>query len=203
MTLATKLTLSRIIVIPFFILAFCWNKPDAPLTEDWGKVIAFFIFVFASITDYFDGYLARLHKEVTTFGKFIDPIADKILVSAALIVMVQYESITQTSAWSAVIIMAREFCVTGLRLICVEHGIVIDASKAGKWKTATQLAAIIVCLLMLSLQVVFIHYNMNEAIKSLQNFSPYINYTLMGLAVLATIYSGYDYFKKNWQILQN
>ena len=98
MTLATKLTLSRIIVIPFFILAFCWNKPDAPLTEDWGKVIAFFIFVFASITDYFDGYLARLHKEVTTFGKFIDPIADKILVSAALIVMVQYESITQTSA---------------------------------------------------------------------------------------------------------
>ena len=135
MTLATKLTLSRIIAIPFFILAFCWNKPDIPLNEDWGKVIATVIFILAAITDFFDGYLARLHKEVTTFGKFIDPIADKVLVAATLIAMVRYDSITQTSIWVAVIIMAREFCVTGLRLMCVEQGKVLDASKAGKWKT--------------------------------------------------------------------
>lgn len=203
MTLASKLTLSRIAVIPFFILAFCWNKPEAPLANDWGKVIAFFIFVFAAITDYFDGYYARLHKEVTTFGKLIDPIADKVLVSAALIVMVRYEAITQTSVWAAIIIIAREFCVTGLRLVCIEKGSVLDASKAGKWKTATQLTAIIVCLFMLSLQVALFCYGKNEAAKTLQTFSPYINHSLMGLAVLATIYSGYDYFKKNWQILQN
>ena len=83
MTLATKLTLSRIVVIPFFVLSFCWKEPNAPLAEDWGKIVAFALFVLATITDFLDGYIARLNKEVTTLGKFIDPIADKILVSAA------------------------------------------------------------------------------------------------------------------------
>ncbi|HQB84301.1 MAG TPA: CDP-diacylglycerol--glycerol-3-phosphate 3-phosphatidyltransferase, partial [Candidatus Rifleibacterium sp.] len=121
MTLATKLTLMRVAAIPFFMLAFFFRAPGAPLEGDWGKALATLIFIIAAITDYYDGYLARLYKEVTTFGRFIDPIADKLLVSTALIAMVEYREITHTAAWVAIIIIAREFAVTGLRLICAER----------------------------------------------------------------------------------
>ncbi|MCK9456249.1 MAG: CDP-diacylglycerol--glycerol-3-phosphate 3-phosphatidyltransferase [bacterium ADurb.Bin157] len=203
MTLATKLTLSRVVAIPFFLAAFCYRSPGSPLEGDWGKVIAALIFIAASITDYFDGYIARLYKEVTTFGKFIDPIADKVLVSAALIAMVQYEQITVTSAWVAVIIIAREFCVTGLRLVCAEQGKVIDASNAGKLKTTMQLAAIIASLSLLSLRIYFTTNNMTAHLGTLMQFYSPAIMILMVLAALTTIYSGYDYFKKNWHFLGN
>ncbi|HOI92486.1 MAG TPA: CDP-diacylglycerol--glycerol-3-phosphate 3-phosphatidyltransferase [Candidatus Rifleibacterium sp.] len=201
MTLATKLTLMRVAAIPFFMLAFFFRAPGASLEGDWGKALATLIFIVAAITDYYDGYLARLYKEVTTFGRFIDPIADKLLVSTALIAMVEYREITHTAAWVAIIIIAREFAVTGLRLICAERGQVIDASGAGKIKTTFQLTAIITALCFLTIRVFLLSYNQQAYLEMLMKiYSPVIQ-GLMVLAALATVYSGYDYFKKNWHFL--
>ncbi len=202
MNLATKLTIARVIAIPLFILAFMWHAPGVSLVGDWGKIIAAIIFIIAAITDYFDGYLARKYNMVTTFGKFIDPIADKLLVSAALVVMVAYREITYTSAWVTVIIIAREFAVTGLRLICAEKGVVIAASNAGKFKTVTQLTAIITALCLISIRIILeTNYN-SETYSMFNTYYGYIIYLLMGIATIATIYSGYDYFRKNKSFLE-
>ncbi len=202
MNLATKLTIARVIAIPLFMLAFMWQAPGNSLVCDWGKIIATLIFIIAAITDYFDGYLARKYNMITTFGKFIDPIADKLLVSAALIVMVAYREISYTSAWVTVIIIAREFAVTGLRLICAEQGLVIAASKAGKFKTVTQLTAIITALFLISIRIILETQNSVENLKSFNSFYGYVIYILMGVAAIATIYSGYDYFRNNKQFLE-
>lgn len=198
MNLATKLTVARVIAIPLFMAAFLWRAPGAPLENDWGKVIATVIFIIAAITDYYDGYLARRYNMVTTFGKFIDPIADKLLVSAALIVMIPYSELAFTSAWVTVVIIAREFAVTGLRLICAEQGKVVDASPAGKFKTVTQLVAIITALCFISIRVALATNNVvSEYATIFINYYGYVIYTLMGIAAIATLYSGYDYFRKN------
>lgn len=201
MTLATKLTLLRVICIPFFIAAFCWQPPSASLNGDWGKIAATIIFIFAAITDYYDGYLARKYQQITTLGRFMDPIADKLLVSTALILMVEYRNLTFTAGYIAVIIIAREFAVTGLRLVCAEKGTVIDASNAGKLKTTTQLTAIITALCLVSLKIIFVSFNMPNYSEVLEKFhSPAIQ-ILMLIAAISTLYSGYDYFKKNWNLL--
>lgn len=202
MNLATKLTVARVVAIPLFMLAFLWQAPNTTLTSDWGKVIATLIFIFAAITDYYDGYLARRYNMVTTFGKFIDPIADKLLVSAALVVMVAYQPITYTSAWVAVIIIAREFAVTGLRLICAEQGIVISASKAGKFKTVTQLTAIITALCFITIRIVLETKQLTEYYTQFNSYYGYVIQVLMAIAAIATIYSGYDYFKNNKSFLE-
>lgn len=201
MNLATKLTLLRIIAIPFFLIAFLWKAPGESLLNDWGKLVATVIFIIAAITDYYDGYLARKYKQVTTFGKFMDPIADKLLVSTALIVMAEYRDLSFTSSWIAIIIIAREFAVTGLRLICAEKGKVIDASNAGKVKTTAQLTAIITCLVFISARVYLLSNNMLEYHKVFMQFYGITIQILMAIAVISTIYSGYDYFKKNWHFL--
>ena len=197
MNLATKLTIARVIAIPLFMLAFMWQAPGNSLVGDWGKIIATIIFIIAAITDYLDGYLARKYNMITTFGKFIDPIADKLLVSAALIVMVAYRDISYTSAWVTIIIIAREFAVTGLRLIFAEQGKVIEASKAGKFKTVTQLTAIITALIFISIRIVLETQNIAEQYNWFNTYYGYVIYVLMGIATIATIYSGYDYFRKN------
>ena len=202
MNLATKLTIARVIAIPLFMLAFLWQAPGNSLVSDWGKIIATVIFIIAAITDYFDGYLARKYNMITTFGKFIDPIADKLLVSAALVVMVAYREISYTSAWVTVIIIAREFAVTGLRLICAEKGVVIAASNAGKFKTVTQLLAIITALCFISIRILLETNNLKEYSNSFNLYYGYVIYFLMGVAAIATIYSGYDYFRKNKQFLE-
>ncbi len=202
MNLATKLTVARVIAIPVFMLAFMWQSPGSSLMEDWGKVTATVIFILAAITDYYDGYLARRYNMITTFGKFIDPIADKLLVSAALIVMVAYKEITYTSAWIVVIIIAREFSVTGLRLICAEQGKVIAASPAGKFKTVTQLVAIITALIFISVRVILETKNLTEYSNQFNAYYGYVIQTLMIIAAIATIYSGYDYFRKNKLFLE-
>ncbi|NCB37365.1 MAG: CDP-diacylglycerol--glycerol-3-phosphate 3-phosphatidyltransferase [Erysipelotrichia bacterium] len=201
MTLATKLTLARVAAIPFFMMAFFYRAPGASLDSDWGKIVATVIFIAAAITDYYDGYLARRYQEVTTFGKFIDPIADKLLVSTALIAMVEYRDISGTTAWVAIIIIAREFAVTGLRLICAEQGQVIDASGAGKLKTTAQLTAIITALCFLSIRILLLSYAQHGYLELLMQYYAVIIQGLMIIAALATIYSGYDYFKKNWHFL--
>jgi CDP-diacylglycerol--glycerol-3-phosphate 3-phosphatidyltransferase len=201
MTLATKLTLLRIIAIPFFIVAFFWEPEGATLAGDWGKVAATAIFILASITDYYDGYLARRYQQITTLGRFMDPIADKLLVSTALISMVEYRNLTNTAGYIAIIIIAREFAVTGLRLVCAEKGKVIDASSAGKVKTTFQMIAIITALCLLSTRITFETYGLLEYNKLLMNFYEPLIQILMILAAIATLYSGYDYFKKNWHLL--
>ncbi|MDD3146660.1 MAG: CDP-diacylglycerol--glycerol-3-phosphate 3-phosphatidyltransferase [Candidatus Riflebacteria bacterium] len=201
MTLATKLTMMRVAAIPFFMGAFFFKAPGEPLNSDWGKAIATLIFIIAAITDYYDGYLARLYKEVTTFGRFIDPIADKLLVSTALIAMVEYREITHTAAWVAIIIIAREFAVTGLRLICAERGQVIDASGAGKVKTTAQMTAIITALCFLTIRVFLLSYSQHDYLDMLMKIYAPVIQALMLIAAAATVYSGYDYFKKNWHFL--
>ena len=201
MNLATKLTLARVVAIPFFMVAFFYRGPGASLEGDWGKAIATLIFILAAITDYYDGYLARRYKQVTTFGRFMDPIADKLLVSTALIAMVEYREITHTAAWVAIIIIAREFAVTGLRLICAERGQVIEASGAGKLKTTTQLTAIITALCFLSIRVFLLTYAHHDWLAQLMQFYAATIQVLMIIAAITTVYSGYDYFKANWHFL--
>lgn len=138
MNLANKLTVFRVILIPFFVLFM--------LTEfvPHSRLIAIIIFAVASITDHFDGRIARKYNMITTFGKFMDPIADKLLVSSSLICLT---ALGEIPAWAVIVIILREFAISGLRLIAAENGKVIAASVWGKAKTVSQMVAMIVLLL--------------------------------------------------------
>lgn len=139
MNTPNKLTIARMILVPFLVIFM--------LTE-WGgeanSYISAAIFIIASITDWFDGYLARRNNLVTNFGKFMDPFADKLLVCSALICLVEMEML---EAWIVIIIIAREFIISGFRLIAVENGIVIAANYWGKFKTVSQMIMIILLIL--------------------------------------------------------
>jgi CDP-diacylglycerol--glycerol-3-phosphate 3-phosphatidyltransferase len=138
MNIANKLTILRVILIPFFLLALYL------LPENTGNYIGVGLFVFASLTDWLDGYIARSRNLVTTFGKFMDPLADKLLVSAALIYLVDIGTIP---AWIVIIIISREFIISGFRLVAADNGTVIAASYFGKIKTAVTMVMIIYVLL--------------------------------------------------------
>lgn len=199
MNLPTVLTLVRVALIPFFLAAFLYKAPNEPLAGDWGKVIAAVCFIVAAITDYYDGYLARKYKKITTFGKFIDPVADKLLVCSALTAMIEYKSITFVSSWFVILIMAREFAVTGLRLVCAERGKVVDASAAGKLKTTSQLVAVITILCFISLRIAFETYGLQKELALFMTIYKPIIIILLILAAISTIYSAYEYFKNNKQ----
>ena len=147
MNLANKLTVFRMILVPIFVVI-GYLGTFGVISGEWlGISVAYllmdFVFIIASITDKLDGYIARSRNQVTTFGKFLDPLADKILVLSALVMLVEYGKIP---GWIPVIVLAREFIVSGYRLIAVEKsGIVIAASIWGKLKTVTQMIAIICC----------------------------------------------------------
>jgi len=173
MNLANKLTMIRIFLVPVFLLFI------AVKGIPYGSVLATIIFVVASLTDKLDGYIARSRNQITNFGKFMDPLADKLLVTAALVSLVELHIVY---GWVAMIIIAREFAVTGLRTIAAAEGKVIAASKWGKLKTVIQIVAIISALINLSY--------VNATINMLTNI-------LMGAAVIITIISGVDYFVKN------
>lgn len=134
MNLPNKLTVLRIILVPVFMLCYIYGSMN----------IAAIIFIIASLTDWFDGYIARRDKIVTNFGKFMDPLADKLLVTGAFLCLM--ESCT-VSIWVIMIVLTREFLVTGLRLVAVSEGMVIAAGPLGKIKTALQMAAVIVALI--------------------------------------------------------
>lgn len=176
MNLANKITLSRIVLIPVFMVVLL---SDISNNMIWATVV----FVIASATDALDGYIARNRNMITNFGKFIDPLADKLLVTAALLVFVQMQIVP---AWAVMIIVAREFIVTGLRTIAVAEGVVIAASIWGKVKTVTQMIAIIAMLL-------------NNFPFSLINFP--FDIIIFYISVIFTVLSGVDYLLKNWSII--
>ena len=130
----------RVILIPFFIVFMLWDAVP------YGEYIAAAVFILACITDFFDGYLARKYNETTTFGKFMDPLADKLLVCSALICFAADPECVMP-AWAVIVIIAREFIISGFRLIAAENGIVIAANYWGKFKTASQMIMIILLIL--------------------------------------------------------
>ena len=140
MNLANKLTMLRILMIPVFIAVLVYSK-DRDIVY---RYIALGIFVMASATDALDGYVARKYNMITDFGKLMDPLADKILVSSALIILIELGSI---SSWIVSIVIAREFIISGIRLIATEKNIIIAASPLGKLKTVSQMLSVILMLL--------------------------------------------------------
>lgn len=176
LNLANKLTILRIFLIPVFML-FLLNKVP------YGESIAALVFIIAALTDTLDGYIARKRNQITTLGKFIDPLADKLLVSAALISLVQMGKL---SAWVVVVIISREFTISILRAVAASEGIVIAASWWGKAKTITQVIAII-AILINNFPFRYVGVPMDKI--------------MMYAAVIATIISGVDYLRLNKQII--
>ena len=189
MNLPNKLTIFRIILVPIMVIIpfLGLDERVAGIPISW--IIIDIIFIIASITDKLDGYLARKNNQITVFGKFLDPLADKILVLSAMIMLVE---MSKLPAWIPIIVLAREFMVSGYRLVAVEKGgTVISASKWGKLKTVTQMIAIILAFLDLNA--------FGDCFTGvLQGGDLILNLVLtimMIIQVIATIFSGYDYMK--------
>ena len=207
MNLANKLTVLRMILVPIFVVIGYLGTLGV-ITGEWlGIPMSFWlmnlIFIIASITDKLDGYIARSRNQVTTFGKFLDPLADKILVLTALVMLVEYGKIP---AWIPVIVLAREFLVSGYRLVAVEKGgKVIAASIWGKLKTVTQMIAIILVFVDRFNFCDFLVATTDKAQAVASSIQIYmttpeivfnvITSVLMFVSVVATIFSGYDYLK--------
>ncbi|WP_024614739.1 CDP-diacylglycerol--glycerol-3-phosphate 3-phosphatidyltransferase [Clostridium sp. Ade.TY] len=192
MNLANKLTVLRMLLVPVFLVFIAIKGIP------YGTFIATFIFIIASITDKLDGYIARSRNQITNFGKFMDPLADKLLVTAALISLVEYGVVP---SWAAVIIIAREFAVSGLRTIAAAEGKVIAASWWGKIKTVIQIIAIIILLVEINIVQNTAIYEFVINNSFLTNFFKYVPGLTLDLAVLITIVSGYDYFRKNKKVI--
>jgi CDP-diacylglycerol--glycerol-3-phosphate 3-phosphatidyltransferase len=174
MNLPNKLTVLRVIMIPFFVLFMLTDFAGAA-----SKYIALAIFCVASFTDFLDGYLARRDNLVTNFGKFMDPLADKLLVCSALICL-----IPRLPAWIVLIIIAREFIISGFRLVASDNGIVIAASYWGKFKTVSHMAMVILMILDFQSHVM-----------------QFVTGVVVGLGLALTIVSLVDYVWKNKQVL--
>ena len=174
MNLPNKLTIFRVILIPFFIIALL--VPGIPA----GNWIARAIFIVASLTDLLDGKIARKYNLVTNFGKFMDPLADKLLVCSALICLVE---LSRIPSWMVVIIIAREFTISGFRLIAADNGVVIAASYWGKFKTTFQMIA--VCLMIANIPVLSL-----------------LTTVITWIAVILTVVSLVDYLVKNKDVMK-
>ena len=186
MNLANKITITRILLIPIFLI--CITIKHIP----YGTSIATIIFIIAALTDSLDGYIARSRKQVTNLGKFMDPLADKLLVTTALIVLVELKMIP---GWITIIIISRELAVTGLRAIAAAEGRVIAASNWGKAKTVTQIIAIVFALINLNHGYVALVSLTNLPI--FDKFVSLMTNTTIVIALIITIISGVDYFIKN------
>lgn len=177
MNLPNKITILRVFMIPLFLIFFL--VPNIP----YRNIIAAIIFITASLTDFIDGYIARKYHLVTNFGKFADPLADKLLVSAALICFVQLQLVP---AWIIIVIISREFIISGFRLVASDNGVVIAASYWGKFKTTSQMIMCILLIINLDYQV----FNILEQI-----------FTYLALAL--TVISLVDYLYKNRNVLSD
>lgn len=175
MNLPNKLTLFRVILIPFFVL---FMLGDITVYDKW---IALSIFIVASLTDLLDGKIARKYNLVTNFGKFMDPLADKLLVCSALICLV---ALTKIPAWIVIIIIAREFIISGFRLIASDNGVVIAASYWGKFKTTFQM--VMICLMIADIEAISL-----------------ITTVVMWIALILTVVSLVDYLIKNKDVMKD
>lgn len=194
MNLPNKLTLMRVILVPFFVLFAFINLPGSFLGMATSQIIMLLIFIVAAITDKLDGYIARKYNLVTTFGKFLDPLADKLLVNTALILLV---GMLKLPSWIAIIIIAREFIITGVRLLAVEDGKVIAANVWGKVKTVTQMIAIILMLIDTYSFAYFIKNKLNGFELGLNILST----VMMTIATIATIFSLIVYLKDSKDVI--
>lgn len=197
MNLPNKLTIFRILLVPIMVVIPLFNIEGSFFNIPISYWIINIIFVIASITDKLDGYLARKNNQVTSFGKFADPLADKILVISALVMLVEA---TRLQAWIPIIVLAREFIVSGYRLVAVEKGgKVIAASFWGKLKTVTQMIAIILAFLDVNKFAEFLSGN-------LDGMSLILNILWSGMmliSVIATVFSGWDYLKNGKDLLKD
>jgi CDP-diacylglycerol---glycerol-3-phosphate 3-phosphatidyltransferase len=188
LNLANRITIARIFLVPVVIFLLLvrydfWSVTINHRTTTGSEMIAAFVFIVVASTDALDGYIARKRRIITNFGKFLDPIADKLLISAVLISLVEMHRL---SAWVAIIIISREFAVTGLRLVAAAEGLILAADKLGKWKTATQIVAM-VALIINNFPFSFIGF-------------PFDTLAVYAMVIL-TIVSGIDYFVKNKQVI--
>ena len=174
MTTASKITLSRVLMIPVYLVTMYLSHGQTGL---W-MYVSLAIFVAASLTDFVDGYIARHYHQVTDFGKFLDPLADKLLVIAAMCMFCQWGVFP---AWALMIVLTREFAVTGLRLIAVQKGTVIAAGWSGKVKTASTMVGLIFWMIF--------------------PVNPLVGGIVSAVIVVTTVYSGVEYFIKNWSCL--
>ena len=174
MTTASKITLARVAMIPAFMATMYLSGGESGLWM-W---ISLGIFILASLTDYVDGYIARHYNQVSDFGKFLDPLADKLLTLAAMCMFCQWGSFP---AWALMIVLTREFAVSGLRMVAGPKGKVIAAGKSGKFKTASTMIGL--CVMMAFPQIAV------------------IGTVVMWMIVITTVYSGVGYFIQNWNCL--
>ena len=169
MTTASKITLVRVVMIPIFmvllLLGYRWT--------------ALAVFILASVTDFVDGYVARHYNQVSDFGKFLDPLADKLLVTACMLIFTEWG---RMPAWAVMIVLAREFAVTGLRLVAVGNGRVIAAGWSGKVKTFSTMVGL--CVMM-----AFPGY-------------VWLDWAVTAVITVTTLYSGVEYFVKNWDVIR-
>lgn len=177
MNLPNKLTVLRVILIPFFVFFLM-----APYFDGYGNYIAVAIFIAASLTDFLDGKIARKYHLVTNFGKFMDPLADKLLVCSAMICLIETG---QLASWIVIIIIAREFIISGFRLVASDNGVVIAASYWGKFKTTFQMLMVIVLILDID-----------------HSFFRILGMILTYAALILTVVSLIDYVVKNQQVLK-
>ncbi|MDD2370752.1 MAG: CDP-diacylglycerol--glycerol-3-phosphate 3-phosphatidyltransferase [Firmicutes bacterium] len=173
MNLPNKITTFRLFLIPIFVIFF--------FVGDYGYIISGLIFILASFTDFLDGYLARKYNETTNFGAFLDPIADKVLVFSALILLAESGIIP---SWSVILIIGRETLINGFRLIAIEKGVVISASYLGKLKTVTQMISLVLLLFSPALFV----FNI-------------LGLVIYWIAVIATLISGIEYIYQGRDLL--
>ena len=175
MNLPNKLTIVRVCLIPFFVAALLFDHGNNYTM----RIVANVLFIIASLTDLFDGKIARKYNMVTNFGKFMDPLADKLLVCSALICLIE---LGQLAAWVVIVIISREFIISGFRLVAADNGVVIAASYWGKFKTTFQMIAVILLIF---------------DIPALRR----VAYITVVIAVALTIISLVDYVAKNYRIL--
>ena len=174
MTTASKITLVRVALIPAYMVLMYLSQGSAN-PYMWGALA---LFIIASVTDFVDGYIARKYNQVSDFGKFLDPLADKLLVIAAMAMFCEWGSFP---AWALMVVLTREFAVSGLRMVAGPKGKVIAAGKSGKFKTASSMIGL--CVLM--------------AFPTIG----WLAWVVVGLIVFTTVYSGVEYFIQNWNCL--
>lgn len=189
MNLPNKLTIARIVLSPFFMIFFL-------IDNLYTRYFALLIFSAASLTDLYDGYLARKTGVITSFGKFMDPLADKILTSTALI---SFASLGYVQTWMVLTIIARDFIITGLRSVAAYRGLLILPTRVAKWKTASQMVVIVIILLYINIRTTYLSYGQWN-----QEIDPIAFLVLNGMVFISmalTVSSGMDYLIKNRSIV--